>query len=302
MAKRRKAYILTKYNIRKMKRFIKKHPFASALFALVLAVLVVFGAKTDEAPAPMDGLNVHFIDVGQGDCELVQCGEDFLLIDAGTPESGESVLRYLRSHGVKRLAYLVSSHGDSDHCGGLDTVIEAIPCEKVFISPYNEDKVSFRIFLEAVDAEGLTPTMPELGESYTLGDAEFCFLAPGEDFGDNNENSLVLRLTYGETVFLFTGDIQRNAETALLDDGADVKCDVLKIAHHGSNSSTSYRFLYEAEPKLAVISCGKGNSYGHPHEEVLSRLSDAEVTVYRTDTDGTVIIHSDGKTAERSGT
>ena len=132
-----------------------------------------------------------------------------------------------------------------------------------------------------------------------MGDAEFEFIGPLSDHKDVNDDSLVMRLTYGDTSFLFTGDMTAKAEKELIADGADVKCDVLKVGHHGSSGSSCYQFLYEAEPKLAVISCGRDNDYGHPHEETLSRLRDAGVTVYRTDELGSIVIFSDGMTVER---
>ena len=122
----------------------------------------------------------------------------------------------------------------------------------------------------------------------------FTFIGPVEEYSDTNDNSLVLRLTYGDKSFLFTGDMEREAENDLLDSGVKLSSDVLKVGHHGSSTSTSYRFLYEVSPEIAVISCGEDNSYGHPHEEVLSRLSDADVTVYRTDLDGSVVLFCDG--------
>ena len=138
-----------------------------------------------------------------------------------------------------------------------------------------------------------------LGESYRLGEASFSFIGPLEDYDNLNDDSLVMRLEYGDTSFLFTGDMTSKAEKDLINDGADLRCDVLKVGHHGSSGSSCYRFLYEAQPGIGVISCEKGNSYGHPHEETLSRLNDADVTVYRTDLEGSIVIFSDGMKVER---
>jgi len=303
----RRSRVRIKYSLRRLKKLIKKHPITALIIAAVAAFMLIFPSVSEDSTAPAEtvqpreGVYVHYIDVGQGDSELIECNGEYMLIDGGDYDSGDTVVSYLRAQGVTELNYLVCSHGDADHCGGLDEVTEAFDIGTVFISPYNEDKYAFELFVETAEAKGIPVEVPDMAESYTLGGAEFKFLAPTEDFGDNNENSLVLRLSYGSRVFLFTGDIQYLSETALLDGGAELKCDVLKVAHHGSYTSTGYRFLYEAQPEFAVISCGKDNSYGHPHEEVLSRLRDAEVTVYRTDTDGTVIIHSDGETLERIG-
>ncbi|MDO4815571.1 MAG: ComEC/Rec2 family competence protein [Bacillota bacterium] len=302
---RSRAYVKTKYSLRKAKKFAKKHPIAAALFAAAIVLIIVLGSlggNDSEAPAssePRDGFYVHYIDVGQGDCELVECDGEYMLIDAGWPESGNAVVKYLRKQGITRIEYLVCSHGDADHCGGLDAVVEGFEIGTVFVSPYSENKPACEIFLEAAEKAGLEAETPDMGISYALGSAAVKFLGPTVNNGDNNEDSLVLRVEYGSTSFLFTGDIQRLGEQALFDSGAELNCDVLKVAHHGSDSSTSYRFLYETMPQLAVISCGENNSYGHPHEAVLSRLSDADVTVYRTDKEGTVVIFSDGEKVER---
>lgn len=313
---RSRAYVRTKYSLRKAKKFAKKHPVATVLFiAAVVLVVILSGAgesephgQTEISPAatptpvtvePRDGFYVHFIDVGQGDCELVECDGEYMLIDAGWPESGESVVRYLKSYGITRLEYVVCSHGDADHCGGLDAVLESFEVGGVFVSPYSENKEAYAIFLEAAERAGLEPACPDMSVSYPLGSASVKFLGPTADSGNNNENSLVLRVDYKNTGFLFAGDIEYLGEQALFDSGAELKCDVLKVAHHGSYTSTGYRFLYEAMPQLAVISCGENNSYGHPHDEVLSRLRDADVTVFRTDKDGTVVISSDGEKVER---
>ena len=146
---------------------------------------------------------------------------------------------------------------------------------------------------------GLELTVPVLGESYRLGEASFSFIGPLEDYDNLNDDSLVMRLEYGDTSFLFTGDMTSKAEKDLINDGEDLRCDVLKVGHHGSSGSSCYQFLYEAQPGIGVISCEKGNSYGHPHEETLSRLNDADVTVYRTDLEGSIVIFSDGMKVER---
>ena len=191
------------------------------------------------------------------------------------------------------------SHAHNDHCGGLDAAVESFDVDTVFTSPYAGDAASYLRFVETVESAQLTLEVPDAGARYRLGDAEFEFIGPLSDHKDVNDDSLVMRLTYGDTSFLFTGDMTAKAEKELIADGADVKCDVLKVGHHGSSGSSCYQFLYEAEPKLAVISCGRDNDYGHPHEETLSRLRDAGVTVYRTDELGSIVIFSDGMTVER---
>ena len=293
---------IRKSDVNRFAGFAKKNPLLALLIVLVAVALLIWQSaegRKNTVNVPMDGLYVHYIDVGQGDSELVCCNGEYMLIDAGEPDASDAVLEYLDRHGIDKLDYLVCTHGHSDHCGGLDAVVESLEVETVFTSPYAGDSPSYEIFADAVYDAGLELTVPELGESYRLGEASFSFIGPLEDYDNLNDDSLVMRLEYGDTSFLFTGDMTSKAEKDLINDGADLRCDVLKVGHHGSSGSSCYQFLYEAQPGIGVISCEKGNSYGHPHEETLSRLNDADVTVYRTDLEGSIVIFSDGMKVER---
>lgn len=291
-----------KSDVNRFAGFAKKNPLLALVIVLVAVALLIWQSAEDgknTVTVPMDGLYVHYIDVGQGDSELVCCNGEYMLIDAGEPEAADAVLEYLDRHGIDKLDYLVCTHSHSDHCGGLDAVVESLEVGTVFTSPYAGDSPSYEIFTDAVYDAGLELTVPELGESYRLGEASFSFIGPVEDYDNTNDDSLVMRLEYGDTSFLFTGDMTAKAEKDLINDGASLRCDVLKVGHHGSSGSSCYQFLYEAQPGIGVISCEKGNSYGHPHEETLSRLDDADVTVYRTDLEGSIVIFSDGMKVER---
>ena len=293
---------IRKSDVNRFAGFAKKNPLLALVIVLVAVALLIWQSAEDgknTVTVPMDGLYVHYIDVGQGDSELVCCNGEYMLIDAGEPDASDAVLEYLDRHGIDKLDYLVCTHSHSDHCGGLDAVVESLEVGTVFTSPYAGDSPSYEIFTDAVYDAGLELTVPELGESYRLGEASFSFIGPLEDYDNLNDDSLVMRLEYGDTSFLFTGDMTSKAEKDLINDGADLRCDVLKVGHHGSSGSSCYQFLYEAQPGIGVISCEKGNSYGHPHEETLSRLDDADVTVYRTDLEGSIVIFSDGMKVER---
>ena len=293
---------IRKSDVNRFAGFAKKNPLLALVIVLVAVALLIWQSAEDRkntVTVPMDGLYVHYIDVGQGDSELVCCNGEYMLIDAGEPDASDAVLEYLDRHGIDKLDYLVCTHSHSDHCGGLDAVVERLDVGTVFTSPYAGDSPSYEIFTDAVYDAGLELTVPELGESYRLGEASFSFIGPVEDYDNTNDDSLVLRLEYGDTSFLFTGDMTAKAEKDLINDGASLRCDVLKVGHHGSSGSSCYQFLYEAQPGIGVISCEKGNSYGHPHEETLSRLDDADVTVYRTDLEGSIVIFSDGMKVER---
>ena len=293
---------IRKSDVNRFAGFAKKNPLLALLIVLVAVALLIWQSaegRKNTVNVPMDGLYVHYIDVGQGDSELVCCNGEYMLIDAGEPDASDAVLEYLDRHGIDKLDYLVCTHSHSDHCGGLDAVVESLEVETVFTSPYAGDSPSYEIFTDAVYGAGLELTVPELGESYRLGEASFSFLGPLENYDSTNDDSLVLRLEYGDTSFLFTGDMTARAEKDLINDGAKLRCDVLKVGHHGSSGSSCYQFLYEAQPSIGVISCEKGNRYGHPHEEALSRLNDADVTVFRTDLEGSIVIFSDGMRVER---
>lgn len=259
---------------------------------------VTAGSLPTEAtePAIEPGLSVHFIDVGQADCALIECDNCFALIDGGNTLDGPTVVKYLQQQGVQRLHLVVGTHPHEDHIGGLPDVLEAFPADNIWSSylPYRNANVY--AFTEAAEAQGRQLQYPEPGFTFRLGSANITVLGPVHtNYEDVNNQSLVLMVEYQRIRFLFTGDMERDAEIDLLDSGADVKADVLKVGHHGSYSSTSYRFLREVAPTYAVISVGAANDYGHPHDEPMSRLRDAKVTIYRTDKMYTVVAVTDGE-------
>lgn len=254
------------------------------------------GGKTAQLPAE-GTMEVQFLDVGQGDATLIQCGGEAMLIDAGNNDRADDVAAYLMSRGLTELQYVVGTHPDADHIGGLDVVIETFDCGTVLMPEVENDTKTYRDVKDAMKKKGLVNTPPVVGTQYPLGEAVFTILAPNRaDYGSNiNDCSVGLMLQHGEKRFLFTGDAEEEAEEDMLQNGISLKADVYKVAHHGSRSATTEEFLRQAAPSEAVISCGEGNRYGHPHAEVLNRLRMAGISVRRTDEEGAVVAVSDGK-------
>ena len=264
----------------------------------VLLALLLTGCelpeKTQSGSVSGTGLTVHYIDVGQADSILLQCDGEAMLIDGGNVADSQTVVSYLQHQGVEELSYVVNTHAHEDHVGGLAGALSQYPAGEV-LSPVTEyDSQAFGNFLKYTQEQGLSLTVPEPGDTWTVGTAAVTVLGPVQDYDDTNNTSIVLRVDFGETSFLFTGDMERSAEEDLLESGAWLEADVLKVGHHGSDTSTSYPFLREVDPDYAVISVGENNDYGHPSEDTLSRLRDDDVTVYRTDLQGDVVCTSDG--------
>ena len=244
----------------------------------------------------VDGeLEVHFIDVGQGDSILIKQNGHNMLIDAGDNKYGQTVVNYLKENGVKKLDYVIGTHPHADHIGGLDDVIYAFDVEKVFLPNITHTTKTFEDLLIAIQSKNLNITVPEVGGVYELGDASFKILAPANSYYDNLNNfSIVIRLEYGNNSFLFTADAEDVLEVEMLNSGYNLKSDVLKVGHHGSNTSTTASFLNAINPKYAVIQLASNNEYGHPSAEVISRLREKNIEIYRNDLDGTIVAKSDG--------
>jgi competence protein ComEC len=249
-----------------------------------------------DKPIPSGQMEVHFINVGQGDSILVKLHNgQTMLIDAGPDDS---VVSYLNQQGIKKINYLVATHPHADHIGGMAAVIQTFDIEKVYMPRVTHTTQTYENVLLAIKAKGLKITPARAGTAvFTQDGLNVNIVAPcGSSYDNLNNYSAVIKIQYGNTSFLLTGDAESESEQQMLSNGVNLKSDVLKVGHHGSNSSTIPSFLKAVSPKYAVISCGAGNQYGHPHQETLSKLANAGIETYRTDTNGTIIFVSDGKT------
>ncbi len=241
-------------------------------------------------------LEVQYIDVGQADCMLVSCDDEYMLIDAGGNSTAEQLCQYLDDAGVTRLKYAVATHPHEDHIGGMDSIILNYDIQTFMMPDVTTDSVNYANMTAALEVKKTEPVNPRAGDTYKLGEALITIVAPcSYDYGDNlNNYSIGIRIEYGETSFLMCGDAEMEAEYDMIDAGVMLKADVLKLSHHGSATSTSQAFLKAVNPDYAVISVGADNSYGHPADKILSRVEDYGVTIYRTDRDGTIVARSDG--------
>lgn len=248
--------------------------------------------REDSAASEME---VHFIDVGQGDATLIKCGDAAMLIDAGEDGKGTLIQNYLQKQGVKKLDYLVLTHPDSDHIGGAPVIVTKFEIGRVFVSDFEKDNKTYRKLIQALDDKNIQAVMPKAGDEYALADASFHILGPVESYDNPNDASLAFVLRNGENRFLFTGDAEEEAEFDMLDGGAEAQADVYQAGHHGSKSSSTEAFLDAVNPKAVVVSCEEGNSYGHPHAQTLNNLRSRGIQLYRTDEQGSIIAKSDGK-------
>ena len=258
--------------------------------AMWAALMRTAGLAHFAASLPEDALHVHVIDVGKADAILLESPDANVLVDCGTAEAAEDVLRYLAARGIDRLDAVWISHPDDDHCGGLPAVLQTVPADAVVESPVGESISGMTALPQAVPLRRAA-----VGERYAYGAMTFEVLGPLQDYAESNSDSTVFRLQYDGFSMLFCGDMEARAERDLLEDGAALRADVLKVAHHGSDTSTSAALLEAVQPRYAVISSGEDRSM-LPRNAVLQRLHTAGAEIFWTDTDGAVVFSAaDGK-------
>lgn len=261
---------------------------------LLLTILAAVNMMSITAYAQTD---VHVLDVGQGLSVLIESQGHYMLYDGGDSDKSSFVVSYLKQEGVSKLDYIVASHYDADHLNGIIGALNTFSTSNVWGPDYTTNTKVFKSFKSAVSAKGLTCVQPAIGSSHSLGDAEIQVLAPvGSDYSSANNYSIVIRVQDKDTSFLITGDAESASEEEMVSSGLSLESDVYVMGHHGSGSSTSWNLLQNTVPEYAVLSCGTGNSYGHPHIESLEKLQAMDVQLFRTDKQGTIIASTDGDT------
>ncbi len=266
--------------------------------SFVLCIAVLLSCMTGlpaEAAGSESSFQIHFIDVGQADAALIVCDGQAMLIDGGNVADSQIMYSYMQKMNISHLEYVIGTHAHEDHIGGIAGALQYVQSVGTVYCPVESYTGSaFPKFVTAVQNHGKTIQIPTVGTTFSLGSALCKIIAVNTPSDDVNDSSIVMRITYGNNSFMFTGDAELPVETFLLDSDETLKSDVLKVGHHGSASSTSYLWLREVDPDYAVICVGEDNEYGHPTETVLSRLRDAEVKTYRTDMQGDIVCSSDG--------
>ena len=246
---------------------------------------------------PSGSIKVHFLDVGQADSILIEVDTgQTMLIDAGGNGDSDFVITYIEEQNIEQIDVLIGTHPHEDHIGGLDDVIEHFDIGKIYMPKVTHTTKTFEDVLVAIKNKGVKITTPIAGSTFDLGNAHFQILSPiSSTYNNLNNYSITVRLTHGDNSFLFMGDAEKQVEDEIVEKGYSIKTDVLKLGHHGSETSTTEDFLNAVAPKYGIISVGEGNVYQHPHAEVIKRLEDRGIPIYRTDEVGTIVVTSDGK-------
>ncbi|MDF2865954.1 MAG: fold metallo-hydrolase [Clostridia bacterium] len=242
-----------------------------------------------------EDLKIHFINVGQADCILIEKGYNSMIIDAGNDEDSNLVFRYLKRQNIDKFDYVIGTHAHQDHIGGLDDVINSYDIDNVIFPKQVHKTNVYKSFIKAVNAKGIQLHSPNVGETFKFGKATFEIMAPNSiKYEKSNDYSIVIKLTYGDNTFLFAGDAEYVSEYEMLDNELDITADLIKIGHHGGSTSTSKDFINKVNPKYAVVT-SVSNKHGYPSYKIISRLRNMGIEIYRTSEYGNIVVASDGR-------
>lgn len=285
----------------------KKQLYSYIAFLLLAAFLMLFEKMNPAAPAlspngqssgssaSSGNMSVYYLDVGQGSCALVESDGHFMLIDGGDRSHSSFVVSSLKGLGVSSLDYVLVSHYHADHLSGIIGALNAFNCRTVICPDYETDTKLFESFTSVLQKKNIPAVHPAIGDSFSLGNAVFTVISPvSYSYSNENNNSIGIRLVNGNDSFLFTGDAEYESEEDFCQENNELSCDAYAAGHHGSASSSTWLLLEKALPEYVVISCGKENPYGHPHEETMEKLEAIGAKVFRTDEQGTITAISSG--------
>lgn len=270
----------------------KEHYSMKRLLKYALSIAVMSGLAVTPVFAQTE---IHVLDVGQGLSVLVESRGHYMLYDGGDRDKSSFVVSYLKEEKVSSLDYVIASHYDADHLNGVVGALNVFPVKQVFSPDYTADTRVFNSFQSVIETKSIERKQPQVGTTYELGDASFQILSPsGENYSDPNNYSIGIRITDGASSFLITGDAESDSEKEICKTNLELESNVYIMGHHGSGTSTSWQLLQKATPEYAILSCGTGNTYGHPHIESMEKLQDMEIQLLRTDKQGTIIASTDG--------
>lgn len=278
------------------------------IFVVAVIIVIVGNAVSDKkenTPAVNETdskMYINFIDVGQGNCTLITCGDTAILVDGGESAYGEKVVNYLKEKNVEDIDLLIATHPHSDHIGGLTEVAKTYSIGDIIMPSVPKSIIptssTYKNFLQAISDNHKKIIKAQSGMTYTYGEMNVEIFGPVRDYDDLNNESVVSRISYGETSVMLMGDAETEAEKDLLKSGNDFKASILNVGHHGSKSSSGKSMIEAINPEYAIICCGEGNDYGHPHKQTLTTLNKYGIEYYRTDIEGDIVFESDGKTVK----
>ena len=271
---------------------------------LVLLIYIAYGTeiedylKKDEKHENVvlndkEDFKIYYIDVGEADCTLIKNNNEYALIDAGNNQDGLKLVEYFKSLGITKFKYVIGTHLHEDHIGGMDYIIKNFDIEHYYMPDVTSEYMTFTEVVDSLKEKDVKWEVPEIDSTFNIGEAKFTVLWISKDEEEINDTSIVLKLDFKNTSYLFTGDATKNVELKILD--KDIKSDILKVSHHGSSDASSAQFLKLVESKYAIISVAKINDYHHPHDITLKKLNELNIKTYRTDKDGTIVVSSDGE-------
>lgn len=266
--------------------------FRYMIIAVILPLCIFLFTDMSHASQPFE---LHLLDVGQGQCVLIEADGCYMLIDGGGRNSSSFVVSYLKQQGIENIDFIALSHYDEDHMSGLVGALSVFPVTQLLLPSYAGEGELYQSFAAAVVSNGAAILHPQAGDEFLLGSAIVEVIGPARtDYGSDNDQSLALRITYEDVSCLVCGDAEEMSETDIVNSGRDISADIYVVNHHGSRTSTTDAFLDAVAPAYALISCGQNNAYGHPTVEVLQRIQERGIQMYRTDLQGTVVLYSDG--------